>query len=40
MHLAHMTGWGHGELMAMPAGELARWCQEALAYASATAPEA
>lgn len=39
MHLAHITGWGHGELMAMPAGELACWCQEALAYAPVVADE-
>lgn len=39
MHLAHITGWGHGELMAMAAGELACWCQEALAYAPVVADE-
>jgi hypothetical protein len=27
-----VTGWGHGELMAMPIAELAEWCREAVAY--------
>jgi hypothetical protein len=27
-----VTGWSHGELMEMPAAELARWCREAVEY--------
>jgi hypothetical protein len=32
MHLAHVTGWGHAELMGMAVAELAYWCGEALDY--------
>jgi hypothetical protein len=32
MHLAHVTGWSHAELMAMPIGELAEWCAESVRY--------
>jgi hypothetical protein len=27
-----VTGWSHGELMAMDAADLARWCREAVEY--------
>jgi glucan biosynthesis protein len=32
IHLAHVTGWGYGELMAMPIAELADWYDEVVAY--------
>jgi hypothetical protein len=32
IHLSHVTGWGHGEIMAMPITELADWCREAVDY--------
>ncbi|MGK0673314.1 MAG: hypothetical protein ABWU16_01470 [Halothiobacillaceae bacterium] len=32
IHLAHVTGWGHGELMAMPIRDLADWCEDAVRY--------
>lgn len=32
MHLAHVTGWSHAELMGMSARELAFWAAEAVGY--------
>jgi hypothetical protein len=32
MHLAHVTGWSHAELMAMAVSELAFWAREAVGY--------
>lgn len=32
MHLAHVTGWSHAELMTMAVSELSFWTREAVCY--------